>query len=229
MLRSATLLSSAKIKSRVQPWRRMRNYDRDQEVGNHSAEFQKGYRNYFGVRVQGTGGLLQGSASDVLLYIPKGLQAFVYGYIHTNPWPFRQHIPEDHCLVAPIVEYHYHEGDNSGNRRLWFKIKVPHCVTKKEDLKSIQVLHGDIHRGISFSQLSPSNGYFQVDEKYVTIYTRRFSQFICTSCNKICNGKGKAFIFGKVTARETMQSTADLRLYLCSPLHNIRDYRTVSI
>ena len=97
-------------------------------------EFRKGYRTYFGVRVGGAGGILQGKASDVLLYISKGLQAFVYGYIHTDPGPFLQEIPEDHCLVAPIVEYHYEAKNDISKTPLFFKIKVPHCVTRK-DLK----------------------------------------------------------------------------------------------
>ena len=170
-------------------------YYKDQEIGSHSVEFQKGWRTYFGVRVQGAGGILQNKASDVLLYISRGLHAFVYGYIHTDPVPFLEEIPEDHCLVAPIVEYHYEATNDVSNKQLFFKIKVPHCITQKKDLKSVQVQHGDIYSGIAFTQLPTPSSYFQVDDIYVTIYTRHFSQFICTSCNKICNGRGKAFVF----------------------------------
>ena len=171
------------------------NYYKDQNVGSHAVEFQKGWRTYFGIQVHGAGGVLQGKGSAVLLYISKGLWAFVYGYIHTDPSPFLQEIPEDHCLVAPIVEYHYEASNDVTNKQHFFRIKVPHCVSQKEDLKSIQVHQGDIHMGITFTKLPTTSSYFQVDEKYVTIYTRHFSQFICTSCNKICKGQGKAFMF----------------------------------
>ena len=241
-------------------------YYKDQEIGSHSVEFQKGRRTYFGVRVHGTGGILQNKASNVLLYISKGLHAFVYGYIHTDPGPFLQEIPEDHCLVAPIVEYHYEATNDLSNRQLFFKIKVPHCVTRKEDLRFIRVQQGDIHNDIPFTQLEltavgeieidkwanlkftranwsylrvsqftqlpTSSSYFQVDNKYITIYTRHFSQFICTSCAQVCRGQGRAFMFGKITPRKTSEPKADptasLRLYICSPLHKIRDYREVS-
>ena len=102
-------------------------YKKDQTIGNHSVEFQKGRRTYFGVRVGGAGGILQGKASNALLYIPKSIQAFVYGHIHTNHGPFLQEIPEDHCLVAPIVEYHYEATKHLSNKNVIFKIKVPHC------------------------------------------------------------------------------------------------------
>ena len=204
------------------------NYYKNQEIGNHSVEFQKGWRTYFGVRVHGAGGVLQSKASDVLLYISKGLQAFVYGYIHTDTGSFLQEIPEDHCLVAPIVEYHYEATNDVTNKKLFFRIKVPHCVSQKDDLKSIQVKHGDIHKGVTFTRLPISSSYFQVDEKYVTIYTRHFSQFICTSCNKICKGRGKAFMFGRVMPLQTIPSVAALRLFLCSPLLDITDYKKVS-
>ena len=203
-------------------------YYKDQEIGSHSVEFQKGWRTYFGVRVHGSGGILQNKASDVLLYISKGLHAFVYGIIHTDPWPFLQEIPEDHCLVAPIVEYHYEATNDVTNKQLFFKIKVPHCITEKEDLKSIQVQHGDIHNGVPFTQLPTESSYFQVDRKYITIYTRHFSQFICTSCNKICRGRGKVFMFGRVMPLQRIPSKAALRLYICSPLPGITDYTRVS-
>ena len=203
-------------------------YKKDQRIGNHSVEFQKGRRTYFGVRVGGAGGILQGKASNALLYIPKSLQAFVYGHIHTNHGPFLQEIPEDHCLVAPIVEYHYEATKHLSNKNVIFKIKVPHCVTRKEDLKFIQVQHGNIHNGVAFTQLPTFNSYFKVGENYITIYTRQFSQFICTSCQDVCHGQARAFMFGKVTPRTTLDPTTSLRLYMCSPLHNIRDYKKVS-
>ena len=130
-------------------------------------------------------------------------------------------------MVAPIVEYHYEAKNDISKIPLFFKIKVPHYVTRK-DLKSIQVRHEDIHNGVPFTQLPTRNSYFLVDDKYITIYTRRFSKFICKSCNNVCKRRGKALIFGRVTPRKTIEYTAALRLYICSPLHNISDYKNMS-
>ena len=189
-------------------------------------EIQKGSKTYFGVQVLGTGGILQSKASEVLLYIPKEVYGFIYGYIHTDPGPFLQYIPKTHCLVAPIVEYHY-AANCITNTQPWFKIKVPHRIRKKQDLQFIQVRHGDIHKGIAFTKLPSRSSFFLVDGKYITICTRHFSQFIYTSCKRTCEYQGVAFIFGKVSVWPGNPLKAALRLYLCSHLFSIKDYSEV--
>ena len=206
-----------------------KNNQKDQQrIGSHSVKFQRGYKTYFGVRVQGAGGILQGRASHVRLFIPKELYAFVYGYIHVDPSLFLHEIPKSHCLVAPIVEYQYYVPNQCvTSKPFWFKIKVPHCITRKQDLQYVQVRHGDIHKGIRFTKLPSRNSFFLVDEKYITISTKQFSQFICTSCKNTCEGRGVALLFGKLTRWPGNPPLADLRLFLCSPLLHIRDYQEV--
>ena len=199
----------------------------DQRKRTYSAVTHKGFKRITGIRVRGESAVLQAPKSAVKLYIPEGLDAYVSGTVHTDPTPFLHAIPQSECLISPIVEYHLVSDDKLGN--IWFKIKVPHCLRKWGDLKSIKVKHGDIHKGVPFTELPSRNCHYEVDLNHITIHTQGFSQFICTSCKNICQAEARAFIFGSISPLiETRPITAALRLYLTSALFKIQDYNQVS-
>ena len=192
----------------------------------HLALIQKGYRTYTGMRVFGQGGVLQCPDSAVELLIPEGLSRFVMGHIHTDVQPFIHAIPEGECVIAPVVEYHASMKRLNATSSM-FRIKVPHCLTKSEDLETVVVRHGNIHTNRKFKKLPLPASFFEVDEKFITIFTSSFSQFICTSCNKTCYGQGKAFVFGNILQYPNKRPTASVRLYVCSPLYQLEDYEKV--
>ena len=128
-----------------------------------SAMFHKGYRLYFGVRVNGQKAVLQGPGSDVQLHIPEGLYGFISGHANTDPTPFLDHIPESERLVSPIAEYNC-SFTGSCPKGL-FEIKVPHCVRNRKQFQHIRVWHGDVYNKIPFYEKRS----FMVDEKYITI------------------------------------------------------------
>ena len=179
--------------------------------------------------------------SNVTLYIPKSVNATVITHIHTNTLPFHEVIPENECFIAPIPEItiiprHDKVGKDRGS--IWYQLRIPHCVRDSSKLNSIRVRHGNIHSNKTFS-LVPAlqkygahnftlNCYYEVDSSYVTIHTRTFSQFVCTSCERICHGNAKAFLFGSLRPYGSLSMVTALRLYVCSPLYNIKDYRMVS-
>ena len=191
---------------------------------SYTTSFHKGYNTFYGTRVYGNGTVLKAPDSGVRLSVPRDLEAFVFGYAHTGIQHFLSHIPEDECLVAPIAEYHcvykYENQDQSKNS---FKIVIPHCFQGGNTLSSIRVRHGDIYKSKPFQEIRS----FRVSDSYITIYTSSFSQFICTSCERICYGQGKAFVFGNLMKYPTLQALSSVRLYMCSPLYNIKDYRKV--
>ena len=198
------------------------------DEGKCSVVMQKDFKNYAGVRVRGNGAVLQAPGSAVKLTAPTGLDAFVMGHVHTDPKPFLHLIPDAECLVSPVVDYHcFFNEDKPGSA--WFKVKIPHCITKKKILKTVKVRHGDIYKNVPFTEVPSADCHFEVDEQYVTIFTRHFSQFICTSCAKVCHGDGKAFIFGRMSSLTYTPLNAALRLYVCSPLYRIDDYRQVHV
>ena len=186
----------------------------------------KDFKKYTGVRVQGNGGILQGSNSSARLFLPKRLNAFVMGRVHTDVQPFIHLIPDGECLVSPIVDYSCTFNEEKPNGT-WFKIVVPHCIRKKKHLKNVKVRHGDIYKNVPFVEVPTEECHFEVDEGNITIFTRHFSQFVCTGCEKVCHGDGKAFIFGGLSPLEYKPLKVTLRLYVCSPLYRIDDYRSV--
>ena len=160
------------------------------------------------------------------LHIPPDVEAFIYGHAHTGIQHFLSHVPEDECLVAPITEFHCLCKDkNQVKNEDPFKIVVPHCVIGRNALSSIRVRHGEIYKNKPFKIMHLLHD--RVDNSYITIYTSSFSQFICTSCQRVCHGQGKAFVFGNLIKYPSLQPLSSVRLYMCSPLYNIKDFRKV--
>ena len=150
------------------------------------------------------------------------------GHIHTDVKPFFHAIPDEECVIAPVVECHV------TIKRLnvapsMFRIKIPHCLTKTKELETVVVRHGNINTKRKFKKLPLPTSFFEVDEKFITIFTSSFSQFICTSCNKTCHGQGKAFVFGNILQYPDKRPTASVRLYVCSPLYQLEDYEKVCL
>ena len=188
-----------------------------------SVTFHKGYKLFSCVQVDGKKAVLQGPYSAVELHIPEGLHGFISGHAHTDPTPFLNVIPESECLVSPIVEYKCSFTKNSPEGL--FEIKVPHCVRNRKQFQHIRVRHGDIYSNLPFSAIAS----FSVDEDFITIITSRFSQYICTAdgCRESCTGNAKAFIFGRITPLRYPPIKSALRIYMCSPLYNIIDFKRV--
>ena len=187
-----------------------------------SVTFHKGYKLFAGVRMDGKKAVLQGPGSDVQLGIPEGIHGFISGHAHTDPNPFLKAIPKTECLVSPTVEYNCTFNSNS-HKRL-FEIKVPHCVRNRKQFQHFRVWHGDIHKRLPFTK----HTNYRVHDQHLTIYTSHFSQFICTVCSQSCHGNAKAFIFGRITPLRYHPIKSALRIYMCSPLYDITDFKRVS-
>ena len=74
-------------------------------VEEYSAVMEKDFKKYTGVRVQGSGSVLQCPNSSVRLFLPERLNAFVMGHTHTDAKPFIHLIPDGECVVSPIADY----------------------------------------------------------------------------------------------------------------------------
>ena len=190
--------------------------------GRCSVTFHKGYKLFAGVRMDGNKAVLRGPGSDVQLHIPEGFHGFISGHAHTDPIPFLKAIPKTECLVSPIVEYDC--TFTSKCRKRLFEIKVPHCVRNRKQFQHIRVWHGDIRKKSPFTK----HTNYRVHDQHLTIYTSHFSQFICTVCSQSCHGNAKAFIFGRITPLRYHPIKSALRIYMCSPLYDITDFKRVS-
>ena len=216
----------------ISAWKPFRKGNEFNGHGTYSALMTKGFTRYSCVRAHGNGATLQAPGSAVQLLVPEDLNVLVMGHAHTDVKQFLQVVPENECFVSPVAEYHctFKEA-----KRGWFCLRVPHCVKNRHHLKHIRVRHGDTHKNIPFEEVprvrdntSGENCYFEVNENHITIHTTHFSQFVCSICKKVCCGDGKAFVFGGLSPIAFAPPlTAAVRLYVCSPLFRIEDYRMV--
>ena len=155
---------------------------------------------------QGEGITPQAPDSDVSLTVPKGVRSTIMGHIHTNYTCFRDVIPRDECIISPMVEFHSQElsvDDDMGQYQ--YTIRIPHCISNREQLSAIRVRYGDIYRPASFKKIESkkskkkkrsTHAWFEVDERFVTIHTDHFSHFTCTFCNKICDASIISLLYG---------------------------------
>ncbi len=190
--------------------------------GAFTIKLHKGYTSYLGHIARGEGAILQEKLSDVRLTIPPNVHCTVKAAIHTYHTELLRKIPEDECLVAPIVDISCDIKESA----IPFKVQIPHCV-QNEKLSTIKIRTGDIHTKIPFKVLTPKTYY--VDKTHVTFCTHTFSQIICSACDGQCTYNIGGFLFGSNYLENPTTQTCKTRLYLCGPLYDTKDYREVGI
>ncbi len=195
-------------------------------TSNYKMYMTKNHKSYFGTRTNGERQTFQSEHSQVELCIPGGKPTLVIGHIHTDFNKFLNVIPSNECFISPIPDFtNLPENPNADEAfsRKRFIIKIPHCIKRTDQLKHIKVRQGDIHTGEDFRVISqkPRNStinpastrtYYEVDKHFVTIYTCQFSQFVCTSCQKTCDGNVTALLFGAHFLAGSQNTVAMLRL-----------------
>ena len=206
--------------------------------GHHSASIVKGNKKYICRRVEGRAAVLKDVESEVELKIPEGLHGLVIGHIHPSFSHFFDIVPNKECFVSPVPEYKFipdktNKNVSTGN---WFQIVLPHRI-KEKYVKSIRVRHGDIYNDVPFRVIPPKKQdhsshndlecFYTVTSSNILIYTRSFSQFVCTSCKKTCRGKVTVLVYEKLFWCDG-HMVASLRIRLGSNLFSIKDIRKVN-
>ncbi len=197
---------------------------------DYSASIRKSYKKYICKRVQGQATTLQDNNSEVKLHIPAGAHGLVLGCVHTSFERFLSVVPEEECFIAPVPDYVFIADDKVNVSEPEFCLQIP-CTLSKETLsKSVKVRHGDIHTGKIFQLISDSSfsdgPFYEVVSGHVNVYTRHFSQFICSSCEATCKNHLKAITFGDVF-KCNEHWVAGVRLYIGNNLYNIADFSKV--
>ena len=71
-------------------------------------------------------------------------------------------------------------------------------------------------------------GCFYVDEKVITIYTKTFSVFTCTICEKICQTREYAVITGELSSFKLENlTTVKIKCYLGSYMYKLKAFKKV--
>ncbi len=177
--------------------------------------------------------------NSVTITTPTRAHGSISCVMHTDPTPFLGNIPDEECLIAPIVDCQLSE--NSKTNAGWFELKIPHC--QGMDLNLVRVWHGNIYteptapfqriprsqtQAEHLSMRKNERNFYVVDNHNTFIYTKEFSHFVCTSCKKVCHELSQALIFGKILD-SFLTGIASLRLYTGSQLYTIEDYIEVGL
>ena len=180
---------------------------------------------------------LQAPQSDVSLDIPENCHGIYSMHIQTNLTP--DECSADECFISPVV--HVSLQKLKTNKADPFvmnlcKLNVPHCLPDGSYWNRVKVQHeshtqpADIEE-FTRVQNQPTQGTFEVHNHHISIYTRNFSKFTCTSCGKVtCGTSVLSFLFGRTTTFEALNKTAvDMKMFVGGPLYSLQDFANVSL
>ena len=71
--------------------------------------FNKNRQKYIATVSHGEAQILKDPKSNVSLHIPKGSTGVFWKCVHIDHSKFKSHIPDDECLITPLVEIHHHD------------------------------------------------------------------------------------------------------------------------
>ena len=180
--------------------------------------------------------ILKAPDSDVSLQIPKGSKGLFTLAVETDLSRLKGEIPKDDCIISPLVEVRHRKltTEFESKEAPLHILKIPHNLQSTEHFKDVKVWRGDIlKKNTPFKQLQlRSEGYendsYEIDEKFITIFTRTFSMFVCTNCNNSCQATVMLFLLGYLECRpEANDSLTQVKSFLCSDLYRIKDFREV--
>ena len=204
-----------------------------------SASFVKGNMRYICRRCDGNSTILKDIYSAVRLDIPEWVHGLIIGHTHTFFSPFLAVIPESECFISPIPEYYFMpDEDHATEPEGFFNINIPHGLRSQKFLESTRVRSGDIHHDSDFriipsqSELSEtgksSTCHYHVNETNIVIHTKHFSQFICTNCEKPCQGEVRAVLYGSLSPCN-LELLVEMKLYVTSNLYGLWEFMRVGI
>ena len=188
---------------------------------------------YAGTVINGEKTVVKDKNSGISLFIPKGVRGFLVQCVHTDLRPFETFVPKAECFISPVVEIHCDEIKRTkAGRGAWYCLQVPHCL--HGSFYQIKVRCGDQAKSLSFvevphGQLQEEEGiFYEVDKRYIRVYSTHFCQIICTSCKQTCSSFILALPFGSLHQFDD-ETIVKIKLYLCSALYKIEDFIAVCI
>ena len=177
---------------------------------------------------------LRAPDSGVSLTIPRNASGVFFSHVHTDHTLFKNVIPDDECFAGPPVEIEQVNNKNSDGSKP-FKIKIPHCIRQGDLWKTINVRYGNIHKSAKFQTVPHKDEgrqddiWYEVNPRFVTIYTKHFSHFTCSSCDYTCGAAAMIFLYGKLSISPRPPVTrVKVKIFICSELYVIKDYKEVS-
>ena len=181
--------------------------------------------------------ILQAPDSDVSLQIPKGSKGLFTMEVHTDITRLEGGIPDSGCIISPLVEVRHTEltSEVKDDELPFHILKILHSLQNREQFKDVTVWRGNMFKkDTSFKGLQLRNhttcdsDSYEIDDNYITVFTRRFSTFVCTSCKNSCQATVMLFVLGYLECRPNASDTlAQIKSFVCSDLYRIKDFRKV--
>ena len=178
---------------------------------------------------QGEARILQAPDSDVALNIPEGSRGLFIMKVHTDHTKFQDLIHPGECIIAPLVELEHRKLSDDVNDREppLYIIKIPHSLKNTAQYKSVRVRRGEDELPVRSEAVE--DYAYGIDEKFITVFTGKFSPFICTNCKNTCQTSMMLFLLGYLEPRQEANDTlAQIKSFICSDLYRIKDFREVS-
>ena len=187
-------------------------------------------RGFDAALLSGKANTLRGCNSEVGIETRDGMQNILCRKIHTDLSRHETNLPHDESIIGPTVEVHLTHGNAKHQEE--FLLRIPHCLHIK-DLSAIKVRRVDDKRKDSVQNVPTKEQamgiipYFETDSSQVIIHTNHFSEYVCSGSSDKCLTSIIAFPFGRLWKTENI-SHVKVKLYLCSSLYKIQDFRIVS-
>ena len=187
---------------------------------------------------KGEAGILKDSGSDVSLHIPEDSAGLYKKCVHADHSRLTVEIPEDQCVITPLVEIHHAEvPDAEKKNKGKFIIKLPHCIMERELWDQVKVRKwkstktGMVSKELFQKKAVGGEGhYFMIDDEFITVVTQHFCLVAGTICDREgCRSTLKIILMGKLEGRQHKNlTTMKFKSFLCSRLLSLRDFRKVS-
>ena len=195
------------------------------------------FRRIIATVTQGEARILQAPDSDVSLHIPKGSLGLFTLMVHTDHTRFPGVIPDGECIISPLVEVEHKKlSDEATEKELPLHfIRIPHKLKNTSGYQTVRVrkvnkigneiLYEELQE---FSETANGSNVYEIDKKFITIFTTKFSSFICTSCQNSCQATVMLFLLGYLEPRQEANDTlTQIKSFICSDLYRIKDFREV--
>ena len=173
---------------------------------------------------------MQGPNSEVLLHVPVVVYGAILANIHTDHAKFLDHIAPDDCVVSPICEYHLQPLIYQNLPvRVTYTLQIPHIIRDVRKVRNkIRIRHINEERATVVTAGDLER--YEIDDKYVTIYTTHLCNYIVTAEDiNCCNSHANVLLFGALNqAVETKKSRATFKVFFSSNHTGIADYESVS-
>ena len=190
---------------------------------------------YLVASVKGDNVKLVDPLSEISLKVTEAVKAVMVQHIHTNLDAVKCAIPKYECLISPVVSFHIHDGGLGEVGALKFIATIPHCLQRnKHDFSLVKVRCGNIFNSKSMKEIprgDPETSQipcYKIEEKYITLYTNKFSDTACTSEEQICHKSLVILPFGSLSHDEHEKNTfAKVKVCLGSYLYNLPENRLV--